>query len=499
MKEQNIILFIQTLRTMLRTNSILPRLLIVCFFFYSGVSSLFGAKTIKPNEENNPCLNRLVLRKKVINEKAINCEGLNKVCLPTAKSFNGNIWVDGNLINTSPCDIEDVTIYKIQDLLGTNDNGPWEVIWKVGKGALRGRIENRDSLFGFIRKHDIQKEWKINTKEMELIGPLDNKYKTFSTVSADLGKQYKAEPEFESRGVGVSIELSPGTYEIIAQNKDGCSDTSMLNLQCRTVIKRSVSAIQGVEGKHCLPVNGKSSEYDFIITEDRSAPYIDVQGIEEGCVKFKAIMPGTSRLKLEACNLKTNDCDVIQVDIEVYARESVKPPRAVSDLFGIAFNGQRMVDIAFNDKVVGNITSLKIVSEETKGSTKIDALNRLHYTAATEWCGNDKIEYEICNEGGCDRATVNFQVTCDKIIVFNGFSPNGDGKNDFFTILGVENFKENQLMVFDKLGQEIINQKNYQNKWDGTYKGAPVKDGTYYYVFEAKGLDSKSGYIHIKR
>ena len=31
-------------------------------------------------------------------------------------------------------------------------------------------------------------------------------------------------------------------------------------------------------------------------------------------------------------------------------------------------------------------------------------------------------------------------VTCEDLTIFSGFSPNGDGVNDFFTILGIENF-----------------------------------------------------------
>lgn len=66
----------------------------------------------------------------------------------------------------------------------------------------------------------------------------------------------------------------------------------------------------------------------------------------------------------------------------------------------------------------------------------------------------------------------------------NYISPNGDGKNDFWKVDNVEIYKEFELKIFDQFGQVIYNVPNaYNNEFDGTYKGAALPTGNYYYIF----------------
>lgn len=67
----------------------------------------------------------------------------------------------------------------------------------------------------------------------------------------------------------------------------------------------------------------------------------------------------------------------------------------------------------------------------------------------------------------------------------NYISPNGDGKNDFWKIENVEIYKEFELKIFDQFGQVIFNvPNNYNNEFDGKYKGNPLPTGNYYYIFK---------------
>jgi len=64
------------------------------------------------------------------------------------------------------------------------------------------------------------------------------------------------------------------------------------------------------------------------------------------------------------------------------------------------------------------------------------------------------------------------------------FSPNGDGVNDVWEILGTENYSEVYVVVFDRSGQKVLEAVNYNplRFWDGTRKGKPLPVSTYYYV-----------------
>jgi gliding motility-associated-like protein len=67
----------------------------------------------------------------------------------------------------------------------------------------------------------------------------------------------------------------------------------------------------------------------------------------------------------------------------------------------------------------------------------------------------------------------------------NYISPNGDGKNDFWKIENVDIYKEFALKIFDQFGQIIYEAPgNYNNEFDGKFKGIPLPTGNYYYIFK---------------
>lgn len=83
-------------------------------------------------------------------------------------------------------------------------------------------------------------------------------------------------------------------------------------------------------------------------------------------------------------------------------------------------------------------------------------------------------------------------------MITNVFSPNGDGINDNWFIENIKYYPNNEVTVYNIYGNVVFNQKNYNNDWHGTYNGAPLPDGTYFYVltFNEKS-SSKKGSLDI--
>jgi gliding motility-associated-like protein len=84
-----------------------------------------------------------------------------------------------------------------------------------------------------------------------------------------------------------------------------------------------------------------------------------------------------------------------------------------------------------------------------------------------------------------------------------GFSPNGDGINDFFVIENALG-KVINLEVYNRWGNRIYRSKDYKNTWDGKptegiYVGSEVPVGTYYYTVTIDGKDRKVGVLTINR
>lgn len=93
---------------------------------------------------------------------------------------------------------------------------------------------------------------------------------------------------------------------------------------------------------------------------------------------------------------------------------------------------------------------------------------------------------------GCDSTdcmTV-FVIPSDTIIIYNAFTPNSDGYNDFFHIGNLGKFPQNKLAVYTRLGKLVYQASPYENNWDGKVESEELPSATYYYIFE-KGDGSK--------
>jgi gliding motility-associated-like protein len=82
----------------------------------------------------------------------------------------------------------------------------------------------------------------------------------------------------------------------------------------------------------------------------------------------------------------------------------------------------------------------------------------------------------------------------------NAITPNGDGKNDTWVVANITSYPNNQVRIFDRAGRLLFVESNYQNGWDGTVNGMPLKEDTYYFVITfGPGVNPKKGFISIIR
>ncbi|MCC7332539.1 MAG: gliding motility-associated C-terminal domain-containing protein, partial [Flavobacteriales bacterium] len=90
-----------------------------------------------------------------------------------------------------------------------------------------------------------------------------------------------------------------------------------------------------------------------------------------------------------------------------------------------------------------------------------------------------------------------------------GFSPNGDGVNDVFEIVGINQFPENKILIVNRWGDKVFEASPYKSDWDGTSQfglviGEKLPTGTYFYVLDLgkkgpTGSQEIKGYIYINR
>lgn len=73
------------------------------------------------------------------------------------------------------------------------------------------------------------------------------------------------------------------------------------------------------------------------------------------------------------------------------------------------------------------------------------------------------------------------------------FTPNNDGINDKW-MATTSNICTNRVrvIVYNRYGSTVYSNDNYQNEWDGTYKGSVIPDGTYYYYAVYELINGKT-------
>jgi gliding motility-associated-like protein len=93
------------------------------------------------------------------------------------------------------------------------------------------------------------------------------------------------------------------------------------------------------------------------------------------------------------------------------------------------------------------------------------------------------------------------------IHIYNGITPNGDGKNDTWYIDGIQSFPDNVVDIFNRWGEKVWEGAHYDNDkgsdhviWKGhNQSGQPLPAGTYYYVIDINGKRFASGWVELTR
>ncbi len=89
-----------------------------------------------------------------------------------------------------------------------------------------------------------------------------------------------------------------------------------------------------------------------------------------------------------------------------------------------------------------------------------------------------------------------------------GFSPgNDDGVNDVFEIAGLEEFPNNELIIFNRWGDVVYQAAPYMNDWRGynnvnglKLMGDELPEGTYFYILKLdETIPNLTGYLELKR
>jgi gliding motility-associated-like protein len=104
------------------------------------------------------------------------------------------------------------------------------------------------------------------------------------------------------------------------------------------------------------------------------------------------------------------------------------------------------------------------------------------------------LEYTISavSTVGCGSSFDNVWVKVyNELKIPNAFTPNGDGKNDLFRVLPLDNYTLVNFNVYNRFGDLVFRTSDIQKGWDGTLKGVLQPPGVYVYQVDMINVQGK--------
>ena len=252
---------------------------------------------------------------------------------------------------------------------------------------------------------------------------------------------------------------------------------------------------------------------------------------------------GTYTLEYRICDVHhRSNCDSATVRVSVIP-PSTPPPTLVVTPDTFTYTGNTIVgNILDNDTINDNPIELpdddiNIEAEEpTDKEPYIDTATGDVLVPTHTPAGTYTLNYELCIENLtiCDATTVEVIVPdvltpttptppippqpqddnpATSLTPYNGISLNGDNKNDYFHIGGIEKYPENIVRIYNKNGLKVFEVTGYDNK-NQSFKGftqgeVTVKKslelpiGTYFYFIEYTDENHqkqrKIGWLYLKK
>ena len=184
-------------------------------------------------------------------------------------------------------------------------------------------------------------------------------------------------------------------------------------------------------------------------------------------------------------------------------------------VISISDNYNRGEDVLTYDEII--VAGLTYMWNDTTGVLTISGIkNTTDYTAALQAVKYENLkalsptisprQIEILITDVTDLISIPytreivFEDTYVELDIPGGFTPNGDSMNDTWNIENLTRYDDYQIIVYSRMGLKVYESRDYSKEWDGTFNGALVPGGVYYYTISVFEFQRKyTGTVTILR
>ena len=179
---------------------------------------------------------------------------------------------------------------------------------------------------------------------------------------------------------------------------------------------------------------------------------------------------------------------------------------AKDDEVSIGLDTEAIIPILDNDSTTMNDSTIYVIVDPVWGYVNINENNwTIEYEPVIDYEGVDSFIYVVCDYYDiCDTATVVINIE-DRIILPKLFTPNGDGQNDYYRIENLDNYPDNEFVVYNRWGNKVYEYKGYYDQWNGSANvknvigGSKLPVGVYYYILHYGKKRKKAGALFLER
>jgi uncharacterized repeat protein (TIGR01451 family)/gliding motility-associated-like protein len=160
-------------------------------------------------------------------------------------------------------------------------------------------------------------------------------------------------------------------------------------------------------------------------------------------------------------------------------------------------------------KIVANASSYSASEVELGSPVTRDNCSVVSVTNDTPTfysLGTNYVVWTVTDASGNTATCTQTVMAPERLFIPSGFSPDGDGVNDYFEITGIGNYPKSHLWVYNRWGNLMYDKHPYDNTWDGKLNvnglifGDELPEGTYFYILDLGDNSSQyQGYVVIKR